>query len=478
MILSDLELLGALVLPTLHVLGALASVHALFHVRTPQGTTAWVLGLILLPWITLPAYLVLGRGSFTSYQNTLHRAHLLFHEEDQRLKGALAEQVARALEPHQATAEKDAALERVMDAPFTRGNALTLLIDGQQIMDALLEAISQATHSVHFQFFIMHDDGSGERFVKALCEAATRGVQVRVLLDAFGSIRSRATLKRKLRACGVQIVGFGTRPGWGRTYANFRNHRKLVIIDSRRAYLGGLNIGDEYLGENPRLSPWRDTHVAIEGPALVALQATFIQDWFWATKERLELVTEQEEVGDAEVLALPTGPLREHASCEMMFAQMIHRAKHRLWWATPYFIPSDGLRLALELAIKRGVDVRILLPDRVDHWLSSLSALVHLHELRDSGIRFMRYSDAFLHQKVILVDDHMAMVGSANLDRRSIFLHFELGVAVRGAAQIAAIEAMLTADLEKSHEVNDEYSAKPMITRIAARLAHLADPAL
>jgi cardiolipin synthase len=454
----DVHAASVLLLSIIHVAGVLAAAHSVFQVRTPQGTIAWIIALTFVPWIALPAYLVLGRHRLGAYERRL-RSHDAAHRD---------------------RAEGETVLERIALSPFRSGARLDLLIDGRATFDAIFEAIGEAEQSVCVAFYTIRDDGIGGALAEELIGAAGRGVEVRVLYDDVGSGSDIDRYARRLAEAGVRVCAFGARAGWaGRLGFNFRNHRKIVVVDGKVAFIGGLNVGDEYLGEDPRLSPWRDTHLRIEGPAVADVQSTWLLDWTWASGDAPALPVHVDPVGDDDALVFATGPLAEHPALGLGFAALFADARSRLWITSPYFVPTPGVDLALRLAAKRGVDVRVLLPRASDHLLSTLAALVCLKDHADSGVRFFRSSSGFMHQKVVLVDDHTSMIGSANLDYRSIALNFELGAVVRSGAFAARVEDMLSRDFEAGSQIDHcEYDELPPWRKLAARLSWLMAPLL
>jgi cardiolipin synthase len=456
---------------TVHVFGAGVAAYSVFHPQSPQGTVAWAIALLFVPWVALPAYLVVGRHRLTGYA------------ERMREVGLAEDSVARldeVLEPFRAPAGGDGDLESVAESFWTRGASAEVLVDGEATFDAIFAAVDEAKSYVLVSFYIIRDDGLGARFERHLAAAVSRGVEVCLLYDDVGSGRGGRRYARRLAAVGVRVSVFGARAGWrDRLGMNYRNHRKAVVVDGRVAFVGGHNIGDEYLGLHPRLTPWRDTHLSLRGPAVLAIQRAWLRDWVWASREQPNVSWEAGPAGSLEALAFPTGPLPDYPVAALLFASLFGKAKRRLWIATPYFVPTPGVDLALRLAAKRGVDVRIMLPRLRDHYLSALAALVCLESHRDSGVRFFRSREGFVHQKVVLVDDELAMIGSANLDYRSIVLNFEIGVVVRGRELAASVERMLEADLAASVEIEGpEYDQRAWPVRLAARVAWLAAPLL
>jgi cardiolipin synthase len=453
----------------LHVAGILAAMHAVMHTRTPQGAFAWALGLALLPYVTLVPYLYLGRSRFNGYV-TLHRVHR------QRLaQASLRGELLGVPEP----CKRYAALPQMLGNNFHAGQQLQLLIDGQATFEAILAAIAQAEHCLLVQFFIFHDDELGRRMQQALLERAAAGVQVRVLFDGIGSHALPKQYMETLRQGGVAIFPFATQRHNNRFQLNFRNHRKIVVVDGWLGFVGGLNVGNEYLGLKPPLAPWRDTHLQISGPAVMDLQRSFAVDWHWVTGELPPLLAPRPAQGEAYTLIAATGPADPQESCSLYFTAAINAARKRLWLTTPYFVPDQAVISALRLAVMRGVDVRVLIPARPDHRTVFLASTLHAHDAIHAGIRIFRYQPGFIHEKVILIDDDTASVGSMNLDNRSFRLNFEIGALNVDRAFAAQVERMLVDDFGRAVEVTrDEYRNAAYLRRLAMHVARLFDPIL
>jgi cardiolipin synthase len=461
----------------LHVAGVFAAMHAVMHTRTAQGAFAWVLGLVLLPYVTLVPYLFLGASHFAGYVD-LHRQRqarfFMLHEE--------AEHPARpGMLPASTPVgdERYEAIGHMLKTAMHGGNALALHIDGEDAFRAMFAAIARADRYVLVQFFIIHDDVLGRRLRDALLERAAAGVEVCVLYDSIGSHDLPASYVETLRKGGVHIHRFATRRWRNRFQLNFRNHRKVLVVDGERGFVGGLNAGDEYLGAKPPLSPWRDTHMEIEGPAVADLQRVFAEDWYFVTGERPPSSPPPERCGRAHTMIVATGPADRQESCSLFFTQAIHAAKERVWITTPYFVPDQAVFGALRLAVFRGVDVRILIPSRPDHRTVFMATTLYAHEATMAGIRMFRYQPGFIHQKVMLIDDDTAVVGSMNMDNRSFRLNFEITALNVDAAFAGKVEAMLTDDLTLSDEVNqNDYRRLSYFGRVALHVARLFDPVL
>jgi cardiolipin synthase len=303
---------------------------------------------------------------------------------------------------------------------------------------------------------------------------------VYLLYDEIGCIRLPGSYLRELKNAGVDVSPFNTTKGIrNRFQLNFRNHRKVVIVDGRIAYTGGLNVGDEYVGRSETFGRWRDTHVCVRGPAVQAVQFAFVEDWYWATHRvpKLNWSPARSGSGDKNVLVIPSGPADDLETCGLFFVHAIHSARRRVWIASPYFVPNSKVVAALQIAALRGVDVRILLPEKADHVLVWLSSFSYYNETEPFGVRLFRFQPGFLHQKAMLVDDDIAAVGTANLDNRSFRLNFEITLMIVDEEFGARIKDMFEQDFADSRMVEQgELDARPMWFKFAVGVARLLAP--
>lgn len=463
-----------------HLLGIIAAIHALMTVRTAQGSIAWAMPLIFIPYITLIPYLVFGRSSFDAYIKARRQAN-------REMRDAIGNMNWRPWIEEAVAARQSAAyvslraMPKLGRMPCLANNEVRLLIDGDATFSAIFDAIGKAKQAVLVQFFIIHDDDLGRRLQALLLEKAAEGIAIHVLYDRIGSHALPAAYTEKLRSGGVQIKAFATRSGWlNRFQINFRNHRKIVVVDGEIGFVGGHNVGDEYLGLKPPLAPWRDTHVAIVGPVVACLQESFAEDWFWATRELPPLILPQSYPEDGVLCQLlASGPADPQETCSLFFVEAIHAATERVWITTPYFIPDEAVSAALYLAVLRGVDVRILLPSRPDHYVVYAASSLFAFEAVRAGVRIFRYKPGFLHQKVVLVDTEISAIGSANMDNRSFRLNFELMLLTVDEDFAREVEDMLNADFALAHELSIEESRETHhLQQLGMRVARLISPIL
>ena len=454
-----------------HVTGAFTSVEAIMQTRTPQGAIAWAISLNLFPYGAVPAYWAFGHTEFDSYRAVRDLNREKFTPIRERIDESLGKQNLSANEDQ----PLGKMLESLAKLKFTRGNKVDLLIDGEETYGSMLEAINSAEDYILFQTYILRSDATAKKFQDALVAKAKAGVKVYVLYDEIGSLSIEEEFVKTFRASGVEVTMFSTNVNDGRKYQlNFRNHRKITIVDGKVGFTGGLNIGGEYLGEDDELTPWRDTHIRIEGPATIMLQVPFAEDWYWASGSVLEDIVW--DVGPADpdakatALCIPTGPADERETCGLFFLAAINSATDRLWIATPYFVPDTQILSALKLAKLRGVDVRIIVPQLIDSTLVKYSCESYLDECRKAGIRTFRYKEGFMHQKVILIDDDLSCIGSANMDNRSFRLNFEVMMAVKDDTLAGEVEEMLLKDLANSYEPgNDALEKQSFLFRLGTQ---------
>lgn len=472
--LANLHIVAA-IYGAIYALAAVCAIREVMASRTSQGSIAWLTSLLFLPFPTAFIYLVIGWKYFDDYART-------------RLELRLTRPIrAEELQVIDRETGKDwPVLLRTAGAPFLAGNKPKLLIDGDATFASILEGIRRAQHYILVQFYIIRDDRLGRELANALIERAEAGVPVWVLYDDVGSSDLPKSYRERLRAAGISVAGFNQRHKFlrflGPMRINYRNHRKVVLVDGEVAWTGGLNVGIEYLGEVKKYGPrWRDTHLRLEGPAALSFALIYREDWQWATGEELILPPFKaiEEPGGTPALVMATGPADRIESCAIAFTDIIAQARTRLWVVSPYFVPDTDVRTALYAAALRGVDVRIMLPEKPDHLLVWLASNAHADDMVKHGIAVHRYTAGFLHQKVLLMDDRIVSVGSVNFDNRSFAINFEITVWMTEPQIISSVEAMLIADFDNCRLVsNEEVATRPALQRFINQAARLFSPVL
>ncbi|MGB3024449.1 cardiolipin synthase [Paradevosia shaoguanensis] len=457
------------------LLAAACAIREVMNSRTSQGSIAWLLSLIMLPFPTAFLYLIFGWKLFDDYDTVQTHSG----------RRARAEQAAALKLTDPETTSQWPVLANVAQMPFLRGNDAELLIDGEATFASIFAGIRRAQDYILIQFYIIRDDRLGQQLAELLIERARAGVTVRILYDDVGSNGLPLAYLQRLRDAGVQVASFNQRHPFLRIYGptriNYRSHRKVVSVDGKEAWVGGHNVGVEYLGEDPRFGHWRDTQVHVTGPAALAVSLVFREDWEWATGERLvaTMPDDVEMPGDQPVLVMPTGPADKLEGCAIAFTEVIARARKRLWIVSPYFVPGLDVQTALYAAALRGVEVRLLLPKKPDHILVWLASNSHADQMIGHGISVYRYLAGFLHEKIILVDDTIAGVGTVNFDNRSFTINFECTLWFTHPDMIAAVDRMLDADFAASHETRlEDVRAQPWLQRFIGQAARLFSPIL
>lgn len=473
-VLNNLGILAAAA-TVLYAAAVVCAIREIMNSRTAQGSIAWLLSLFFLPLATVPLYLVFAWRSFEDYAKV-------------RTRLGTRGRARRAEELRLTDAEGTAhwpVLTRIAGTPFLSGNVTDLLIDGAATFNSILDGISKAQHTILIQFFIVRDDEIGNQVADALIERAKAGVSVYFLYDDIGSKSLSWSYLERLTDAGITVSGFNERHKYlrmlGPMRLNYRNHRKVVVTDFQHTWVGGHNLADEYLGRSRRFGDWRDTHVKVSGPAAAAAAIGFSEDWQWANGSEIPLdaIKTIDQPGDESVLVMPTGPADDLENCAIAFVEAASRAKERLWIVTPYFVPGPEMQTALYAAAMRGVDVRVLLPEKVDHTLVWLASHSHADEMMARGIKVYRYQKGFLHQKVVLVDDKLTSIGTVNFDNRSFRINFELTLWFTHPRMIGKVTEMLERDFDNARQTGpDDLDRRSYAFRVAAQGARLLSPIL
>jgi cardiolipin synthase A/B len=450
--------------------------------KEPSATVAWILVLIFLPCVGAALFLLFGRDRVRLPVQWKRDADRALRSRRPAAMAAAGESTPSSPEEARGSAhEHETALDSIA-APIHRGlfrlgaglagaepterNAVELLIDGAKTYEALGAAIDGARHHIYAEYYLIRSDATADWFRDKLVAAARRGVEVKLLVDGYGSFWLTSRYLRSLRQGGVEVAYFLPARLILFQPMNLRNHRKIVVVDGEVGFTGGINIGDEYRGER---APWRDTHVRIRGPAVARLADVFAQDWHFATRHGIPHFEPPagpdppadswrgRAKGEATVAIVRSGPDLEGPSREAihrLFFAAITLARSRVYVTTPYFIPDRSILVALQSAALRGVDVRLLFPSRSNHKVVFQAGRSFYEELLAAGVGIYEYGPGMIHAKTMVVDGAVALVGSANMDLRSFRLNFEVHAVVRDPATAAQLDACFEADLALSSRID------------------------
>jgi len=462
--------------------------------RNPGVTWAWLFVILMLPYLGIVLYMLLGFDG---------RRHSTFMAKRVRDGDVLAAYFARGSDGHDFLNEQMDILKRsgiagVPGAPgwddmvylnmvssraaFTESNEVELFSDGSSKFESMLTDITGARHSVFLQYYIVRGDALTRRVVDILAERAREGVQVLVLLDGMGCLFTPRSVFAPLPEAGAQVATFMPPQLGG---LNYRNHRKIAVVDGRVGYVGGLNIGEEYLGKVRRFGFWRDSHIRIRGDAVHQLTMRFIMDWNFASKNNPIPLNDglfpvnNIQPGGSALQILCSGPDTDWPSIQYAYLKMISGARSQILIQSPYFVPDDSVFEALRLAALSGIDVRIMIPGHPDHPFVYWAALSYLGDLLDVGVRAFRYEHGFLHSKAVVADERVASIGTANLDVRSFRLNFEVNAIIYDSKIAQSVAAQFHTDERDCTEITREwYAARPKTIRVREAVSRLISPIL
>lgn len=448
--------------------------------RAPVATLSWLLSMAVLPVVGIGVYYFLGPRRLK--RQRLRRLH-------SRRRSGVRGSVARLKEKVPEAPERLQQVVKLITAatafPLSTADKVELLVGGAATFDSIMEAVRQAKDHIHLEYYIFEPDQTGLGLMKLLCEKARAGIKVRLLVDALGSKKLSAKFYRPLQEAGGEFVLFHPTKFARRVrpVINFRSHRKIVVIDGRIGYTGGVNITDD---EDRRIhqEAYHDVHVRLQGPVVNWLQTVFLEDWSYAldyqhsTEPRdLNALLPDLPEGDQVVQIMASGPDSSMEAIHRVHVSAIHAAHKRLWLTTPYFVPTEAAMLALTNAALRGVDVCLLVPEKSDSRVVTAAARSYFEELIRSGVKVFEYQKSMLHSKTMVVDDMVGIIGTANFDNRSFRLNYEVCAVVYGEAFAANLEQQFLEDLKYARRVG---YGRPQnfLQRLGDSLARLMSPLL
>lgn len=461
----------------IHIINLLTIVYMVFkEKRSANSIIAWTLILYIAPFIGFIVFLLVGRKINKSNMFGIKNAEIKVLEKYDR-------QVKERSQVPVENMDMIMALETIDYSPYRNDNEVCMYSDGKEFFDALLKSLKKAKKSINIEFYIFKNDDIGTKILDILEEKAKNGVEVRLLYDSVGSRLLNRNVLKKLRAVGGKTGEFF--PSWLKLInlnMNFRNHRKIVVIDNKVAFVGGFNVGDEYLGKDKKFGYWRDTHIKFKGSAVKDLNLRFLADWRYATKEEVDLshVLEisDENIGEPNtgMQIVSSGPnLSDRYEIKLAYLKMIQRAKKYLYIQSPYLIIDKSISDSLKLASASGVDVRIMIPGKGDHPFVYWANLVYAGDLLEYGVKIYHYDrSAFLHAKTVVIDDEICSIGTANMDTRSFELNFEVNAFIYSETISKQQKSEFEKDILKSEELTlEKYQNRSRGVKIKESLSRL-----
>lgn len=466
--------------------------------RDPARTVTWLLIFLLLPGVGLLIYAMFGRNirkiKIFKTQRLAHdiREEKLFEnlEEIEELVKLEQDSIKeRSLaEDELSDYSKKRVISLLLNTgmfPFTTNNKIDVYMDGNQKFENLIKDIKSAKDHIHLEYFIIKDSEIGRKIRDLLIEKAKEGVKIRILYDDVGCWRFWFHRKffNDMKKHGIDIIPFlpAKFPIIG-SKLNYRNHRKIVVIDGKVGYTGGINIGDEYMGKNKKFGYWRDTHIRIEGTSVYLLQMTFLIDWYYTTKEIIlikKYFPKMGYCGDSMVQVVASGPDSDWEAIHYAYFSAICQAKKNIYIETPYFIPDESILRALKSAALSGVDVRIIFPKIADHKMVNNASYSYFADILKSGGKVYLYTKGFIHSKIVIIDDKISSTGSANMDLRSFMLNFEINAFIYDKNVIEIMTKDFFEDMKNSEELNkSDFENRNIITKAKESIARLFSPIL
>lgn len=439
--------------------------------RHPDRAVTWLLIMFMIPFIGFLLYFFVAK---TYSCHLLHRKENCYWES---FKADLLDRIHQQIPKdrlEEISLQQNAWLQNNPSIPLTTCHETIVYSDGEQAFEAMLESMANAKHHIHIEFYIIRDDKLGTRFEQLLIRKAQEGIQVRLIYDGIGSRHLGKAFLHRLQQAGVETgCFFPLLTTFIDKRINYRNHRKIVVVDGKIGFFGGLNIGDEYVGRNPQFGYWRDTHFRMKGDSVLWIQHAFLTDWYMIKNQILTdyvYYPIQETKGKELVQVVKIDP--DETLLELIFS-LIVSAKQRVYIETPYFVPDPSILLAIKTAVKSGVDVRIIIPGTPDKKLVYNATLSYVQELLQAGVRFFCYHNGFLHAKV-LIADNLACSGSANMDMRSFCGQFEINAVFYDSKVVESLIQDFHTDLSVSKEVVlSEFMKRPKLQKMKEIFARL-----
>lgn len=458
-----------------------------FQRREPTTVWTWLLVLYFIPIVGFILYLAIGQDF---HKNRMFK----MKEIEGEVKYAIRKQeesIQRkklGLKDPEMTRFQSLILYNLNEAEsvLTDNNDVRIYTDGHEKFQALITEMEYATNYIHLQYYIIRNDELWEEIEEVLIRKARQGVEVRILFDSMGCRNMKKRDWNRMKRAGIKVTEFfPALLGKLHLRVNYRNHRKIVVIDGRVGFVGGFNIGREYLGLDKNFGYWRDTHLCIEGSAVTTLAVRFVLDWNYAARENLFLEDHLFEIpnyirnGRDPVQIVSSGPDSENKEVRNNYLQLIHMARNRIFLQTPYFVPDDSIWDALRIAARSGVDVRIMIPCKPDHPFVYWATYSYMGDMIEAGAKCYVYDNGFLHVKGLMVDGMVSCYGTANMDIRSFELNFEVNATIYSARTTKKLEDIFENDMQKSTLITKrKYEERGLYIRFKEQFCRLLSPLL
>lgn len=471
----------------LYILTILAIIYTIIlENRNPVRTLAWILVLVLLPGVGLLFYIYFGMNyrkiKMFSMKGLGDFKWLQYMSEDQKQRIKKAELLKK--EDMEAVKPLMTLLLNNSKALLSRNNTIEILNNGEETFGSIFKAIAKAKKYIHLEYYIIDKGELGEKLKELLVAKAREGVEVRVIYDDVGSWKLPKSYIRAMQAAGIQVYPFlPVRFPLFTNKVNYRNHRKIVVVDGDTGFIGGLNFADRYLHGLPSIGIWRDTHLKVKGEAVTSLQVVFLFDWYFVRQELLlnkaEYLPNKKVDGNVVVQTVASGPDSDWTSIQQAYFTLINMAKKYVFISTPYFMPGETTINSLKTAAMSGVDVRIMIPYKSDSLLTYWCTRSYIEELLEAGVRVFQYRKGFNHSKVIVMDGLVSSVGTANMDIRSFEQNFEVNLIIYDRNVSRQLGSDFLNDLKESSEVSlHQWKFRPKRDKIRESLARLFAPLL
>ncbi|SEN53579.1 cardiolipin synthase [Peptostreptococcus russellii] len=480
-----------------YLIGIIITMNILLENRDPAKTLSWMMMFLLFPGVGIIIYIFSGRNIrkhklFKAKKKTKNLSEKKLSKHLEYLKNIVKTQ-QMLLERKELLGEDEGAIEervinlllRIGSFPYTTNNDVEIYKNGPEKFSRLIEDMENAKDHIHLEYFIIKDSCIAREIQELLIRKAKEGVDVKILYDdvACWRFKIHRDFLNELKAAGVKCAAFlPTKLPLLGGQLNYRNHRKIAVIDGKIGYTGGLNIGDEYMGLNKKFGYWRDSHIRIYGAGVHMLQMIFLIDWYLTTNEIIsdkEYMPDLPHCGEVALQVVGTGPDSQWEDIHYAFFSAISQAKKRVYIETPYFIPDESILKAIKTAALSGVDVRIVFPQKIDHFIVNIASYSYFDEVLDAGARVFLYQKGFIHSKVVIVDDEMASIGSSNMDLRSFMLNFEVNTFIYEKKTIEIIADQFYKDQEDSKELlRENFRTRNVVVRLAESISRLFSPLL